>query len=424
MIRMIGIDHTTAPVQVRSLFSFSREEKGNFLPKAKEELSAFGVVLLATCNRTELWVSVADDPETEARINAGPEYNDFEQDPLYQCFCRWKGLNKGNYAAFFRSRAGAHAVEHLFTMACGLRSAILAEDQILTQVGQALVDSRKVHAADSCLEVLFRKAVTGAKKVKTEVAFTRADATAIHQAVSLLKKEGFVFEGRTCMVIGNGEYGKLAARTLRDAGANVHVTVRQYHSGMVHVPAGCREISYDDRIRMLPSCDLVVSATASPHYTLTYDMVTRAELDHPVILIDLAVPEDIEPAIEELEMVTLYNIDSYSSGSVDANDEAYKKALRILDEEQESFWFWMKDRDLVPRIEHVREQAAEDFSLRMHRIIRRLPLSEAEQEKLEEQMNQAAFRTVGKLIYDLQDQMEDQAFRSCVGGMEKIYGQK
>lgn len=424
MIRMIGIDHTTAPVQIRSLFSFSREEKGNFLVQAKKELNAYGAVLLATCNRTELWVSAPDDSADEALINAGPEFNDFETDPLYLCICRWKELRERNYAAFFRSRAGAHAVEHLFTMACGLRSAILAEDQILTQVGQALVDSRKAGTADSCLEVLFRKAVTGAKKVKTDVSFTRADATAIHYAVSLLKKEGYDFEGKKCMVIGNGEYGKLAARTLRDSGAKVYVTVRQYHSGMVKVPTGCTAISYGDRAEMLPSCDLVVSATASPHFTLTFDMLEKMVLEHPIVLIDLAVPEDIEPAVEELEMITLYNIDSYSTGSIDSNDEAYKKAIAILEEEQEDFWFWMNDRDLVPRIEKIKEKAAEDLCLRMKRIIRRLPIGEEEQKKLTEQLNGAASRTVGKLVYELQDQLEDGDFRNCVDGMEKIYEQQ
>ena len=97
----------------------------------------------------------------------------------------------------------------------------------------------------------------------------------IHQAMERLKNQGFSFEGKTCMVIGNGEMGKVTALALKEAGADVTVTVRQYRSGVVNIPQGCKRINYGERMELLPDCDLVVSATASPNYTLTKETLRK-----------------------------------------------------------------------------------------------------------------------------------------------------
>ena len=101
------------------------------------------------------------------------------------------------------------------------------------------------------------------------------------------------------MVIGNGEMGKMAAQTLREAGADVTVTIRQYRSGVVSIPVGCSRINYGERMDYLPECDLVVSATASPNYTLTEELFEDVRVERPMILIDLAVPRDIDPEIRK-----------------------------------------------------------------------------------------------------------------------------
>ena len=106
--------------------------------------------------------------------------------------------------------------------------------------------------------------MTAAKRVKTEVVFTHANSTAMDRAIAMLADTGYSLKGKTCMVIGNGEMGRLAALTLKRAGADVTVTVRQYRSGVVNIPEGCRRINYGDRMELFPSCDLVVSATSSP----------------------------------------------------------------------------------------------------------------------------------------------------------------
>ena len=166
------------------------------------------------------------------------------------------------------------------------------------------------------LDVYKRQAVTAAKRVKTEVTFSRANETAMDQALRLLKEKAFSVKGKTCMVIGNGEMGRLAAQTLRQAGADVTVTVRQYRSGVVEIPVGCRRINYGERMEFFPSCDLVVSATASPNFTLTRELVAASPAKEHMILIDLAVPRDMEPSIGELPGIDLYNIDDFKMNQI------------------------------------------------------------------------------------------------------------
>ncbi|MGO5336512.1 glutamyl-tRNA reductase [Bilifractor sp. LCP19S3_H10] len=408
MIQMVGTDHTLAPVNVRSFFSFTKEESIQFMTQIQIDLKADGVLLLSTCNRMELWVST--DRE--------------EPDNLLHEICLFKDVNEERYRGYFQGRTDEEAVEHLFALTCGLKSAILAEDQILTQVKSSLAFARENYFTDSVIEVLFRMAVTAAKKVKTSVTFTHADSTAIEQAVSMLKEQRFNFKGANCMVIGNGEYGKIAANTLVKNGANVTVTVRQYHRGHVEIPAGCSRINYGDRMQYLPECDLVVSATTSPHLTIEYDDLLGMHPDHPIILIDFAIPQDIDPRISHLKSFTLYNIDDFHSDADpenEANRAAYRQTREILAEEESEFWFWMNDRDLVPRIHRIKDQAVEDYNLRMRKIIRKLPLTGEEQMVLNGDMDRAVGKVIAKLIFDLQDHLPDHEFRECVAGMEKVF---
>ena len=419
MICMIGTDHTLAPVQVRSLFSCSKTGRAQLTQKIMEQLHADGAVMLDTCNRLELWINI-DEPGEDLTASGG-NGGALSKDPLFRAFCAQRNVDPGMYARFFRGLRDEEAVRHLFRLTCGLESAILAEDQILSQVRESLTFARKAGTTDGCMEVLFRMAVTAAKLVKTEVVFSRANATAVAQAVQMLKNSGYEMAGKVCMVIGNGEYGKLAANTLREAGADVTVTVRQYHSGMVQIPKGCKRINYGERLEFLPACDLVVSATASPHYTLEYEEVAKMRLKKPLVLLDLAVPADMNPGLGRLENVTLYNIDDFSTADDGTNAEAFAAAERILRKEEDEFWFWLNSRDLVPRVHAIRRQAVTDLNLRIRKIMRELPLEEDERKQLYADIDKAAGNVIRKMLFDLQDHVPDAEFRDFIDGLEKVY---
>lgn len=420
-IRMIGIDHTTAGVDTRALFSFTKKRSMEAMGEWKERPEISGCIIISTCNRMEIWVSTEEDADID----------------LLEMLCDWKNaerteageapMDKKECEQYFVSRKDREAVSHLFWLTCGLKSQILAEDQIITQVGEALALSRENFTTDNVLEVLFRKAVTAAKKVKTEVVFSRANETAMDQAISMLKSRGFLFDRSTCMVIGNGEMGKLAAQSLQQTGADVTVTVRQYRSGMVQIPLGCSRINYGERLQLIPECDLVVSATASPNYTLTRELLARTHPERrktPLICIDLAVPRDIEPEAGQLEQVKLYDIDDFKLDAMtDSVRASMAQAEVILGKEMDEFYVWLEGRDMIPRIQEVKESAVEDLYLRIHKVLGRLPLEQKEKEQLKETIDTAAGKVIMKLIFGLRDNLNKNEFMDCLEGLEEIYGE-
>ena len=404
---MIGIDHSKASVDIRAKFSFTKKRAVETMKKLKEEHGILGCIILSTCNRMEVWVSTQDDKEIS----------------LYEFLCREKEVEKDGYQDYFMKRENEEAVQHLFYLTSGLKSQILAEDQIITQVKDALTLARDAYCTDNVLEVLFRMAVTAAKKVKTEVTFSRANTSVIHQAMERLRNQGFSFEGKTCMVIGNGEMGKVTALALKEAGADVTVTVRQYRSGVVNIPQGCKRINYGERMELLPDCDLVVSATASPNYTLTKENFEEIKLDAAsVVLIDLAVPRDIDPEIGKLQNVSLYDIDSFRIDAASPKLQAsMQKAGEILDDQMKEFYDWFNGRDIFPRIEEIKADAVEDLNLRITKILKKTPMEQKDRESLLRAIDTAAGKVVNKMIFGLRDSLEQEAFLDCVEGLEKIY---
>lgn len=407
-ISMVGIDYNKASVDVRAQFSLTKKNAAAAMEKLKETPGILGCVILSTCNRMEIWASTQEEWEGS----------------LFEFLCEEKGKNPEEFRRYFVEREEGEAIEHLFYLTSGLKSQILAEDQIITQVKDALSMARDVYCTDNVLEVLFRMAVTAAKRVKTEVVFSRGNSSVIHQAIQKLREAGYSLDGITCMVIGNGEMGKVAALALAEAGAHVTVTVRQYRSGIVSIPKGCDRINYGERMEFFPSCDLVVSATASPNFTLTKELIQQAKKgEKQQILIDLAVPRDIEPSVKEIEGMTLYDIDSFK---IDTNSlelqESMQKAALILKEQMEDFYCWYDGRSLIPRIQDIQAEAVQDLNLRILKILRKTPMEDEDRENLLNAIDTAAGKVVSKMMFGLRDTLEKEEFLNCVEGLEKLYG--
>ncbi len=407
-ISMVGIDYNKASVDVRAQFSFTKKNAVLAMEKLKEIPGILGCIILSTCNRMEIWASTQEEWEGS----------------LFNFLCEEKGKNPEEFRRYFVERKEGEAIEHLFYLTSGLKSQILAEDQIITQVKDALSMARDVYCTDNVLEVLFRMSVTAAKRVKTEVVFSRGNSSVIHQAIQKLRETGYSLDGITCMVIGNGEMGKVAALALAEAGAHVTVTVRQYRSGIVSIPKGCDRINYGERMEFFPACDLIVSATASPNFTLTKELIQQtATGKRQQILIDLAVPRDIEPSVKEIEGITLYDIDSFK---IDTNSlelqESMQKAAEILKEQMEDFYCWYDGRSLIPRIQDIQAEAVQDLNLRILKILRKTPMEDEDRENLLNAIDTAAGKVVSKMMFGLRDTLEKEEFLNCVEGLEKLYG--
>lgn len=458
MIWMTGIDQTCAPLAIRSAFTYRKQEMADFLAVVRGQTGAQGVVLLTTCNRTELYVHLEEDTEnfwSPEGVDAAFWQSDhkyatpkaaWKESPipadestlcaqeagkwpqirentfcgkLTALLCHSKGLDPAEYLPYFTERSGEEAVSHLFALTAGLKSSIVAEDQILRQVKEALVFSREMGFADSELEVCFQRAISAAKKVKSEVTFSYANRSAIAQALCRLAQEGFDPAGKTCMVIGNGEYGRLAAETLAAQGAAVTMTIRQYHSGMVLIPEGCKKILYGDRMQLFPECDLVISATKSPNYTLYYEQTAACVIDHPMILIDFAVPRDIDPKIGELEGIRVYTVDDFKTRENPENEEAYTQAIRILEEAQTEYWQRMRTSRLLGPIVHIGACAGQDAQFRMRRDAKKLAASPQAQEQLLSRVGEVSQKVTEKLLFRLRDGLDETTFLRCLAVLEE-----
>lgn len=404
-VLMVGIDHNRADIDVRSAFSFTKKESERAYGFFMERPEIEGCVIISTCNRMELWLSVDEDETIE---------------PV-ELLCEFKKLEANQYADVFIKREDKEAVNHLFRLAAGLDSKILGEGQIITQISDALIAARSVEATDHTIEVLFRNAITAGKRVRTETDLSLADRSVITIALEKLENTGFSVKGKKCMVIGNGMMGRLSAEALLSRGADVTVTIRKYHSGIVDVPVGCKRIDYDERYNHFDESSLVVSATSSPNFTITSERLSQVTLDSPVIVLDLAVPRDVEPSISKEKNISLYDVDSFN---IDFNTEKLKynlsKVDEIIEEEQSKFYEWYEGRDIVPTIIDFKEFTGNDTVIRMKQALKNSSLNDEEKTLLEGEIKSASERMMNHLLFSLRGQLSDKNFREVMDSLVAI----
>ena len=404
-IKMAGIDYRKAPVQVREQFSMTASMVERALKESRKAEGVTGCVIISTCNRTEYWIS----GEADSFYGLNPA----------ALLCREKELDYSDYASYFTVREGNEAVHYLMELCCGLQSQIFGDDQIISQVKRAVDVAREQEALDSVLEILFRTAVTGAKKVKTKVLLTNVDRSVAAAMTALLRKEGISIKGKNCMVIGNGEIGRLAASELVKAGGFVSMTLRQYKTREAIIPAGCHVIDYNDRYEKLSHMDIVVSATVSPHYTLTAERAAECLSDGERVFIDLAIPRDLEPELGKLSGIRLFDMDSFSQLKYEGDLKQIAVADEILKKYELEFEQWYEFREYVPVVKEIARAAGEDTAARLRKELKSYSLEREEREELEKAIEKAAAKVVAKLCYGLREDMEPQSWKPCLDGLKR-----
>ncbi len=331
---MSGLEHSQIPISLRERLSFTKQQTGEMVRKLHSFPQVSGCVLISTCNRTELYLSCTEEvvPGELLCQAAGAEY------PLYQ--------------DAFVTLSEKDAVQHLMEVAAGIRSRIFGEDQIISQIKDAIAIAREAGTADSVLETLFRSAVSAGKEVRTKVRLTSVPTSAASMAVDLLREKLGDLTGKKALVIGNGEMGRLAASLLRQEGCQVSVTLRTYRHGETIVPPGCGVVPYDQRFLHMEGCDLLLSATTSPHYTVTVEPLSKLP-SLPAVLVDLAIPRDIQPEVGQLPGVSLYNIDDLGDFSESRTIPA--EVTEILNAQMENFYRWFNYKDCMTSVDSLKQ---------------------------------------------------------------------
>lgn len=289
-IRMAGIDYSIAHLDFRQIFSFGKQQQKEIYAFLKSQPEILGSVLIATCNRTELYLSCAENSSLHP----------------FEVLCKACGRDFSEWQDKCKLRLDEEVFIHLNRLSCGAASQIWGEDQIITQVKDAIAAAREEQAADSILEVLFRNTIASGKAIKTNLTFTRTEQSAATKILDVLKAQpsrpGHI------LIIGNGEMAQLTARSLLTQDFAVTMTLRQYKYGLVPIPEGAAVIPYHQRYEEMAKCDVLVSATSSPHCTVEKELFAALP-QRPSLLFDLAVPRDIDPAIADLPGIRYYDID-------------------------------------------------------------------------------------------------------------------
>lgn len=316
---MIGLDYNQSSIEVREKMSLTT---GNICDRLHEIHNKYnvGVVILSTCNRTEFYFS-SDNVLSDSQ--------------LVEIF-----LDSANTQISYYIKRDDQLVNYLFELGCGLHSMIIGEDQIITQVSEAVYLSTKEKVGNSAINTLFRHSVTCSKAAKTDVNIQFISPSIVSGAVNVAKKEIGCLTGKKVLVIGNGEMGRLATELFVKEKCETYMTLRSYKHKIAVVLNGCKVVNYKERQELYNSVDVIISATKSPHHTVYYDDIVCLE-HKPSYIFDLAVPRDVEPTIKEIENIKCFDVDDIGDGGNFIDKKQIDEIYKIIDNQKVKFSKWL-----------------------------------------------------------------------------------
>ena len=350
---VIGVSHKTAPVEVRERLALTEARAADFLRDLHGVSEIQEVVTISTCNRTELYLVVNDPVEAESAVLG--------------MLARQASIRPTALAGAIYSHRNCDAARHLYRVSSGLESMIVGEDQIQGQVKRAYEAALAKETAGPLTNHLFKAALATGKRVRTETALSEGHLSLPSVSAMLARETLGNLDGRLVVVIGTGESSELAARALADAGGSlVFVATRRRDRAISMADRfHATSVSFDDLPEVLDRADVLVSATSSPHLLIESEELSEvmaARAGRPMLLIDLAVPRDIDAACGELEGVSLYDIDDLDA--VVARNRRVRqgearKAEGIVEEEIQSFATWLGSLEVLPTLAALRTHAAD-----------------------------------------------------------------
>jgi glutamyl-tRNA reductase len=349
---IVGVSHKTAPVAVRERLAVEPDA----IAQALGELTALPGVreaaMLSTCNRVELYVA-ADDGDRAAR-------------GIAEALARRAAVEPDELGAHLYERRDAVAVQHLFRVAASLDSLVIGEPQILGQTKQAHEAAVQHGTAGSVLNACFQRAFRVARRVRRETEIARNPVSVSSVAVELARQVVGDFDGRRVLVVGAGKMSELAARTLRTAGATLALTNRtRSRADELAARYGATVTDWGDLAGALGAADIVIASTGAQRPVLTrelLDRVRRARRGRPLVLLDIAVPRDVEPAAAELDGIYVYDIDDLQKVAAEHRAEREGEAAQaeaIVDEELDRFLKAWRGRQLAPTVTALRKHFLE-----------------------------------------------------------------
>ncbi|MDF2835469.1 MAG: glutamyl-tRNA reductase [Paenibacillus sp.] len=369
----VGLNYRTAPVEVREKFSFAEKELPEALNALMGTKSIMECVIVATCNRTEMYAVV------DRHQLCGHYIRSFME--------KWFRLPRDQFTNHLYMYEDEAAIRHLFKVTSGLDSMVIGETQILGQVKSAFQLAQDMKTTGTIFNMLFKQAVTMAKRAHTETTIGESAVSVSYAAVELGKQIFGQFNRKTVMIIGAGETGELTAKHLYANGAERILVVNRTFERAAQLADkfGGTPLSLEEAYHKLAETDIVISSTGSESYVLNRAQVAEAmkrRKSKPLFMIDIAVPRDFDPSIAAVENVFLYDIDDLE-GIVENNlEQRRREAAKIeamIDDEMGGFEQWYKTLGVVPLIRSLQTKAADIHDETMDSLTNKLPgLSERE----------------------------------------------
>ena len=341
---IVGLSHKTAPVEIREKLSFPSQTIGEPLNRLCTSYGINEGVIISTCNRVEIFAVTRDIEKGLWQLKRF--MSDYHNIPM-------EGLDEHLY-----TYTSEDAARHIFRVASGLDSMVLGEPQIFGQVKDAYGYALQHRTAGVIINKLFHKAFSVAKRIRTETKIGSSAVSISYAAVELAKKIFGTLEGKSVMLIGAGEMAELAAKHLLSNGVQEIIVANRTYERAIEMAKGFNgtPIMFREFPHYLKRVDIVIASTAAPKYIIRpeqIDEVIKERKNRSMFFIDISVPRNVDPLINNIDNIYLYNVDDLQ-GVVEANMKERAKEARaaevIIDEEIENFYKWVKSLDVVPTI--------------------------------------------------------------------------
>ncbi|MDD5774195.1 MAG: glutamyl-tRNA reductase [bacterium] len=377
-IIVIGLNHKTAPVDIREKFSFPESAINEALLALKGSAEIMENLILSTCNRVEIYALVN---EAEAGIRSIEEF-----------LSKSKKMGIEQFRPHVYILKGDDAVNHLFRVIASLDSMIVGEPQIMGQVKDAFEYALNVETNGIVFNTLFKKAAEVGKRARSETDIAKNAVSIGFAGVELAKKIFGDISGKTVLVIGAGEMSELTLKHLVGNGvSNVFITNRTFEKAEELAKAfNAKAIPFEESFKEMVNVDIVISSTGAPHCIITKDFVSKLIKDRkhkPIFFIDIAVPRDIEEEVNIIDNVYLYDIDDLKvviESNLKERAKEIPKVEVIIEKEKHKFFAWFNSLEVVPTIVSFKDKVEDIRKSELEKIINRLgSVSEKDKDLIE-----------------------------------------
>ncbi len=365
LLSVLGLSHKTAPVEIREKFAISDRALAEALRGLVQRYGVDEAVVLSTCNRVEIYT-------VQRQVASGTRGD------VCDFFGELSGLERGLYNDYLYRFVGDQAVRHVFRVASSVDSMIVGEPQILGQVKEAFHKAMDCGTTGLIFNTLFSRALAVGKKVRTETSIGRSAVSVPYAAVELARKIFGTLGGKNAVVVGSGDMSETTAKHLKHAGVENLFVVNRTHERAVAMASqlGGIPVEFNSELEFLVRSDIMISSTSSPHFLIrksALESIMQKRRNRLLFLIDIAVPRDIDPEVNAIENVYLYNIDDLEH-IVEKNVQERRSELErvelIIDGEVTKFLHWIASRDIVPTVRAFRAYLDDIRRLEIERSVK------------------------------------------------------